>query len=262
SKRTRTPPPAKPSRIDAVRELVGVLTDAEVAAKAGVTSSAVHQYRQRNGIAPALPQGTTRRSVERRRVADEAGAAGGTPQQRIQPHEGKLGKVADDVLARKAKVKGSEVRAYREKLGIPAYSTKRAAKAEGEGRRSKIDAFRHLVGVLTDPEVAVQAGVTRTAVQMYRKKHRIPPAAPPGDPTVARTRTPEAIAARAAVPPRPAPSGAGRQFAWKLTLASAGGELVRIAVAEDAASACSRAAAYGDVVSVERLAEALPGEPG
>jgi len=47
-------------------------------------------------------------------------------------------------------------------------------------------------------------------------------------------------------------------FAWRLTLSGSKGEIVRIAVAEDAASACARVGSMGDVVQVERLAEAIP----
>lgn len=234
-KNTRQRPAAKPSRIDAVRDLVGVLTDAEVAARAGVTSSAVHQYRQRHGIKPALPQGTTRRALERRKEADE----------------GLRGEGAAARRGRRPVRNGSPVQPS-------------VAESDGEGlerRRSKIDNFRYLVGVLPDPDVAERAGVTRTAVQMYRKKHGIPPAGPPGDPAVARSRVP---------PAQPAPaqrsvasSGGGarssnsRMFAFKVTVTSRQGEIVKIIVAEDAAVAADRARALGDVVGVERLGEAM-----
>jgi hypothetical protein len=267
TKRTRSAPPVKPSRIDAVRHLVGVLTDAEVAAKAGVTSSAVHQYRQRHGIAPALPQGTTRRALERRKASDQGRAsepsASGSADDRLAAHVNQLGTVSDDTIARRAKVSVDQVKAAREARGIAAYTAKRGRPPATDGRKSRIDSFRDLVGVLTDPEVAARAGVTRTAVQMYRKKHGIAPAGPPGDPAVARARAPE-DAPRSEAPTnersrRPArESTGGRTFAWRLTLQGVKGELVRITVAEDAAAACARARSVGDVVQVERLAEAIP----
>jgi hypothetical protein len=217
---------AKPSRIDSVRELVGVLTDAEVAAKAGVTSSAVHQYRQRHGIKPALPQGTTRRAVERRRTDPRDGAA----------------------------TRGR--RPARAGLSKSASVNEPTAGESGDRRRSKIDHFRDLVGVLTDPEVAEKAGVTRTAVQMYRKKHGIPPAGPPGDPAVARARAPVAAAPKSSPAPV-AREGRGRLFAFRVTVYTRSGEAVRIAVAEDAAVAAERARSLGDVLMVERLGEAM-----
>src|SRR5262245_66328489 len=94
TKRTRSAPPVKPSRIDAVRHLVGVLTDAEVAAKAGVTSSAVHQYRQRHGIKPALPQGTTRRALERRKRVEGSEPASAGKRGRGRPARGRYAKRA------------------------------------------------------------------------------------------------------------------------------------------------------------------------
>lgn len=253
-KTSRQRPAAKPSRIDAVRELVGVLTDAEVAAKAGVTSSAVHQYRQRHGIKPALPQGTTRRALERRKGSDEAAKAqaGAARRGRGLPRNG-------GTAASGSTTSGSGVgNGASSALG----SSKSAAAdlgAEHDRRRSKIDDYRDLVGVLTDPEVAQKAGVTRTAVQMYRKKHGIPPAGPPGDPAVARSRAPSpSPAARKASGPGPvARSGAGRQFAFKVTVSSRQGEVVKIIVADDAAVAAERARSLGDVVGIERLGEAM-----
>lgn len=271
SKRTRSAPPVKPSRIDAVRHLVGVLTDAEVAAKAGVTSSAVHQYRQRHGIAPALPQGTTRRALERRKATDQGRGSepspSGSAEDRLAAHVSQLGTVSDETIARRAKVSVDQVKAARDARGIAAYTAKRGRPPATDGRKSRIDSFRDLVGVLTDPEVAARAGVTRTAVQMYRKKHGIAPAGPPGDPAVARSRAPDGApddSARSEAPAserlrRPARESTGnRTFAWRLTLQGVKGELVRITVAEDAAAACARARSLGDVVQVERLAEAIP----
>jgi len=118
----------KPSRIDAVRHLVGVLTDAEVAAKAGVTSSAVHQYRQRHGIAPALPQGTTRRALERRKASDQpknGSESSGTAEERLVAHVNQLGTVSDETVARRAKVPVEQVRSMRESRGIPSFTAKR-----------------------------------------------------------------------------------------------------------------------------------------
>jgi hypothetical protein len=43
-------------------------------------------------------------------------------------------------------------------------------------RRSKLDPYVHLVGKLSDREVASMAGMTPDGVRMYRQRHDIPPA--------------------------------------------------------------------------------------
>ena len=43
-------------------------------------------------------------------------------------------------------------------------------------RRSKLDPYRHLIGKLSDREVASMAGITADGVRMYRQRHEIPAA--------------------------------------------------------------------------------------
>jgi hypothetical protein len=274
------------SRIDPYRHLVGVLTDSEVAAKAGVSSSAVHQYRNRLGIAPALPQGTTRRAMDRRK-ARESGGGGGrrgrtllsdkAADDVIALHVDQLGRAPDRAVAVQIGVVPESVKKFREKLGIAPFpeppqeapAPARGKRAKSGRGRSKLDPFREVVGVLSDSEVAKQAGVTRSAVQMYRRTHGIPAASPPGgtrpptpQPAGARTTAPPPPAAaaatyRAATPARgPAASG-GRRYAWMVRFNTPSGEQSRVTVATDAASACSAAGTVGEVIGVERLAEAL-----
>ncbi|MEQ1505980.1 MAG: hypothetical protein ABMB14_27350, partial [Myxococcota bacterium] len=210
-KSKRKAAPGNRSRIEEYHDLVGVLTDPEVAAKAGVTPSAVHQYRQRHGIAPALPQGATRRALERRK-ARESGESDDLP-----PEPG-----GDAPTAASASSKGRK---------------------ENKPRKSRIDRYRDIVGVLSDAEVATKAGVARTAVQMYRKKHGIPPATPRGKsrPTAPAAATPATKAQPAqARPPMPPPprrangTAAGAMYGWRVTFADdAGGP--RIALAPNAA---------------------------
>jgi hypothetical protein len=188
-------PGRRVSRIDAFRDLVGVLPDAEVAARAGVTTSGVLQYRQRHGI-PAAG-----RKVE----APDAQSVAGRPRP-----------------------------------------------------PSRIEPFHHLVGVLSDGEVAAQAGVTANAVQMYRRKRGIP-AAPAG--AGGRTPVPALRAEAGGSPARPVASPrsgrSNRVFGWRITLQTARGEVVRYAVASDAEAACLLADGLGEVARIERLGEAL-----
>ncbi|MEZ4240757.1 MAG: hypothetical protein R3F59_32305 [Myxococcota bacterium] len=260
------------SRIDPFRHLVGVLTDSEVAAKAGVSSSAVHQYRNRLGIAPALPPGTTRRAMDRRKAREASGGGrrgralltGKEADDAIALHVDQLGRAADRTVAAQIGVTRDSVQAFREKLGIAAFPEPAAAepaparskRPKSRKGRSKLDPYRDLVGVLSDSEVAKRAGVTRSAVQMYRRTHGIPAASPPGGNRVVGELTPGPAA------PRPIAAGAsaargGRNYAWMVRFSTPTGEQSRVAVAPDAASACSAAGTVGEVIGVERLAEAL-----
>lgn len=321
------------SRIDPYREFVGILTDSEVAAKAGVTPSAVTQYRSRNGIAPALPQGATRRAQLRgkRNKADkrrQASAPEPKPDNMsradrlVAPHAHLLGVASDLYVAELAGVTVPDVRAFRDRqavseplppeplddleaLLVPVPNPVEARpgdaddedaddaadadrdegaddageeaeaasrrKAGGAPRRSRIDAHRDLLGVLSDGEVAARAGVTANAVQMFRKKHGIPAAAPgrkwrgPGKanaavesaPVADRNPPQERAAAPAPVAAAVTRSTGRKMFAWRLSFASDAGVVTRIAVASDAAAACSLANGVGDVIGVERLSEAL-----
>jgi hypothetical protein len=106
--------PGRRSVIDAFAQLLGTVTDAEIAAKANVTVAAVTQYRIRRGIVAA----------NRR----------------------------------------------------PALAEAAAAPAGVRHRRSKLDAYAHLVGTLSDAEVALLADVTSEGVRQYRRRHGIPSA--------------------------------------------------------------------------------------
>ncbi len=120
--------PGRRSAIDAYADLVGKMTDADVAAKANVSTAAVTQYRIRRGI-PAAG-----RAAARSAEAVRAPAA----------------RVASGVSADAAK-------------GV-------------RHRRSKLDAYAHLVGTLSDSEVALLADVSSEGVRQYRRRHGIPAA--------------------------------------------------------------------------------------
>ncbi len=115
------------SKIDPFRTHVGVLTDAQVAAMAGVSISAVKLYRDRNRIAPAMPQGSTRRARDRQakagsgeRPAAPAPRKGPGRKSRIAPLHHLVGVIADAELAKQAGVTPNAVQMYRKKHGIPA----------------------------------------------------------------------------------------------------------------------------------------------
>jgi hypothetical protein len=62
-------------------------------------------------------------------------------------------------------------------------------------RKSRLDAFRNLMGVLTDGEVAREAWVSREAVMRYRRRHHIEAAGRSPGPVL--DETPLAVAPRA-----------------------------------------------------------------
>jgi hypothetical protein len=213
------------SKIDPFRSDVGVLTDAEVAKKAGVSVSAVKLYRDRHSIPPALPQGATRRARDRKAASPSGGAA--SPR-------------AERAAAPEAK--------------------------RGPGRKSRVTPLHDLGGSIPDGDVEMQAGVTTNAVQMYRKKHGIAPASGVArgarrgrPPKAASTATTSAAPARRGPgrPPKAVASRAGGQFGWRIRIADGKGESVRIAVAPNAAAACAAGSTLGDVIGLERLAEAM-----
>ena len=128
-------------------------------------------------------------------------------------------------------------------------------------RGSRLDAFRALIGSIPDAAVAQQSGMSIQAVRNYRQKRGIHPAG--------RRRTPDEVGhVRLAVQPEVhaplAPVSAGNRAAtggwgWRVGFSSAGTIVHRILIAESAAIAVNRLSnpALGDVVSVERLDEAL-----
>jgi hypothetical protein len=221
-------------------DLLGVLPDHEVAARAGVTAAGVLKYRHRHGIKAAPRRGLAERAAAAAPAAQGASVAAPTP------------------------VRGGK-------------------RGRSPGRVSKLDAYRDVIGVESDREVAQRAGLTTNAVQMYRKKHgiaasgkrggaprsRAAPTAlvasapapsggkrrgrPPGGPEGASGR-PEAAAAAIAT----SSDRSGSWYGWRLKVAARGGELDRIVVARDAVAACAAGATAGEVVSIERIGEGIP----
>jgi hypothetical protein len=126
--------PGRRSAIDAFFDIVGKLTDAEVAAKANVSVPAVTQYRIRRGI-PAAGRSS----------AAKAAAAVSAP----------------------PAIKAASVPAQ------PASAAQADSEKEVRHRRSKLDAHAHLVGVLSDAEVASLANVSSEGVRQYRRRHGI-----------------------------------------------------------------------------------------
>jgi predicted transcriptional regulator len=223
-------PTASPSRrkrrsaIDAFADMLGKVTDAKIAALAGVTPAAVTMYRQKLGIGRFVPpkaamdHGVREVGEPDQALASIVESRAPAPAQvsQLDAFRDELGKVADHVIAAKAGVTLSAVGRYRRKAGIPAYDgfrfekrRPRIARAEDRptptapvyiaaghapvpahspargpamaaapshrryGPRSAIEAHASKLGRVPDAEIAALAGITPDAVKMYRKRHGI-----------------------------------------------------------------------------------------
>ena len=168
----------------------------------------------------------------------------------------RLGVEPDHKIAEEAGTSTSIVGRYRRKHGIPAYDgykfgvrsappftpPEKGADGGSAGRgkrgpdraprRSKLNRWRDLIGVRSDEEVAAQAGVTREAVRLYRRRHRI------SDPPL----------------PRPLATSSRRAF---LVEGGSAGELVLIAadMVGAAAQALAHFSAQSPPVQVTRITE-------
>ncbi len=193
----------------------------------------------------------------------------------IHPHYDLLGKVSDKVVGEKAGVSAATVKNFRDFHGITAYRrggaskkktskpTRRkartsrrraAAKSKGKpGRKSKIEPFHHLVGALSDAEVAQQAGAAVASVSNYRRRHGIPA------PSRATREKPAESAKKPAPPRKAARAKRGSAYAWKVILESRGEQRERLVVAPDPVQAAQLAqgAGLGDLVAMERSLEVV-----
>jgi hypothetical protein len=131
------------SALDRFEEIIGTISDKEVAAKAGVSTENVRTYRLRRGI-PALWRGESVEGLQvrqKRRAARKAATRPVRPSRRkmrrrrssrLDPYLELLGDVPDQDLAQKAGVTPENVRAYRVRRGIPArWRGEGAAAAKG-----------------------------------------------------------------------------------------------------------------------------------
>jgi hypothetical protein len=122
-------------------------------------------------------------------------------------------------------------------------------------RPSKLDAFRDLIGVLSDAEVGRRAALTREAVRLYRKARGIAAGSP------RRGRREVTTPPVAPVPPQLAPANTLRavsSHAWRIRLARHdGAEVELFAVAATAGDVCALAGTVGEVLSADRIGMAL-----
>ncbi len=139
ARRHPTPKGERRSRVDPFADLVGLRSDAEVARLAGVRRETVIAYRQTRGI-PAPP-------------------------------------IVRSVATKTPRRKPSPVKPCPSPVVEPTASTEPPRTPTGRNlRRSKLDAFRHLLGTIPDHEVALLANMNRQSVMEYRRARGIPAA--------------------------------------------------------------------------------------
>lgn len=150
------------SKIDAHADKVGVLTDDEVAALAGCTSTLVGMYRKAHNIAPPPRQKGFLRWLLANEVVWNRLLHDKTDTEMVELVNAQFG---CDFTA-------SAVHKTRVSLGVPAVSKARRGVCPRRG--SKLDAFAERVGHVPDKELAAQAGCTPEAVAYYRKTRGVP----------------------------------------------------------------------------------------
>jgi len=265
-------------------ELKDDLSLQELAEHFGVTATSVSRALKRNGIprkrTPPGPRAQRKEELppepgERPAKAKSSAPAKTSSHRRknkahlIERYEHLLGVRSDREVAELAGVSSATVANYRSRAGIPAAprATKRAAAEakqsssrpkkktkKGKGRKrkaraSKVDPFFSLLGEVPDRVVAEKAGVTLGAVLQYRKRHGVPAYGHKASAPPRPSRPTPAPAPSATETASPNPSKADT-LAWRATLAAGD---VMVVVAKSLTAAASRAATFGDVVSLERV---------
>ncbi len=105
---------------------------------------------------------------------------------KLEPYLDKLGIFRDSLVAEMAGVSSENVRAYRKRRGIPARWRGEGEPLPGEAgatapaahrakrRKSKLDPYLELVGILPDRVIAARAGATAENVRAWRRRRGIP----------------------------------------------------------------------------------------
>lgn len=153
----------RPSKLDAFKDKVGVLTDEAVAALAGCTASLVGMYRKEHDIPPPVGQKgwlkwlLTNDVLWRRLLCDHT--------------DTELAKMINQEFG--TDVDRASVKSTRKKLGIPT-PVRNFRSDKGKHRASKLDPWSDRVGHEADAIISREAGVTPEAVAHFRKARGIP----------------------------------------------------------------------------------------
>jgi hypothetical protein len=166
----------------------------------------------------------------------------GSKDAKILPHQHLLGEVPDAEVAKRAHVSVRTIASFRARQGIKGYSGPRKRGADRAPRKSRIDAFAHLVGQFPDRVVAEKAGVSLNAVRNWRMRHNV----------AASGRVPSDGPNGTSATPGLSPDGTG---AWKVL----SNGIVKVVVAPSLTEAAMRAqnAGLGTILALEYIGEVL-----
>lgn len=213
----------RPSKLDAFRSEIGLKSDEEIATLAGCTVANVYMYRRRHNILLTVDGAEGAEAVAEAPVADAA--------------EGEVAEAAD----------AGEPADAGESSGDEGATTTRQARAErryrsipplGDRRRgSVLDRYRHLLGKLSDAEVARLAGCTAANVSIYRRKNGIPAARDEGSHTAEGAAPVDPIQALESA----AHASVSGKFLYMVEFDGAGGVQQRAIIAQNLADAMLRA---------------------
>ncbi|MEQ1505694.1 MAG: hypothetical protein ABMB14_25900 [Myxococcota bacterium] len=185
----------------------------------------------------------------------EGGEAGatvrpGSKDSRILPYANLLGQVPDSEVAKKAGVSVRTIASFRSRNSVGGYKGPRKRGADRAPRKSRIDAFAHLVGQFPDRVVAEKAGVSLNAVRNWRMRHGVPASGRAAADTgfsvdLVSTQT--------------GPSDGSASGAWKVVTAQGREGLVRVVVAGSLADAASRVekAGLGKIIALEWIGDVV-----
>ena len=157
----------------------------ELAERFDVTPGAISAAFRRTGLsrkaAPPGPRIRRKASGGDESLPPEPGegeegtvARPGSKDTRILPYARMLGQVPDSDVAKKAGVSVRTIASFRARNAVGGYKGPRKRGADRAPRKSRIDAFAHLVGQHPDRIVAEKAGVSLNAVRNWRMRHGVP----------------------------------------------------------------------------------------
>lgn len=276
------PRPPVDQKLAPFKDKLGKIPDHEIAQLAGVSRTAVVSFRKRMGISSYegykfQPGAAPTKASPAKPTPSKTGAA------KTAPAKVAAAKAAPAAAPKAAPAKVEAAKPAPAKAA-PVAAAKPAAPAEKafHGRKSKLDPYLHLLGKVSDADIAARAGVTTENVRAYRTRRGITPskaaaAAPaPAAPAKAEAKAMpvaapvapakvEAKAAPAAPAAVAAPRASAKQNAFTVTADGKGGDTVTYAVvAGDIAEAARLAIAglaarghAGAIKGIQRVAELL-----
>ena len=257
------PRPPVDKKLEPHNSKLGNVPDDDIAKSAGVSRSAVVNYRKRLGIAAyagykfsaaaGVPAAAGRKAKapgkapKKAKVA--APVAAPAPAVAVAPVKRPVGRPRKNPLPVAAPVAPSPAKAPAPKAAVAGF----------HGRKSKLEPFVALLGVESDAAVAAKAGVTVENVRAYRARRSIGGAR--GVASVAAPVAPPAPAKAAPAPAVKAAAVAGGRSAYLVTVDERGEHKNYAVLADDIAQAARAAVdgvkGRGTVRAVSKVADLL-----